>query len=279
MAETVGNSSKLPVRNWAFTSKTRPGFEVSDPDRPAVAYKPATDIPVTFMDMELKDWVVMPKGLIVAIDSNGFLVPANGGDTTNGAYAYTIDDQNAGVRKADGTLAVAGDTASVTANIPVGVLPLDVYQDTKGRYLNYKLQSDAIGILCERVVEVPYFTYADLGSPATAALAAAAAKAKINALAYAQTSGGDLANGDFVQSDANGRFMKWTPANAAAPTAAEIQQIVGQVLLVDVDFPKDMLQYVQTYPYSETPGTETGGMPGHLAAVGATKAVRIRLKF
>lgn len=279
MAETVGNSSKLPVRNWAFSSRTRPAFEISDPDRPAVAYKPETSLPVVFMDMELKDWVVLVKGTIVALNTEGELVPANGADTTNGAFTYTIDDQNAGVRKADGTLAVAGDTQAVTANVPVGVLPLDVYQDTKGRYLNYKIQSDAIGILCERVVEVPYFTYADLGSPATAALAIAAAKAKINALAYAQTAGGNLVNGDWVQSDANGKFMKWSPANVAAPTAAEIQQIVGQVLLVDTDFPKDMLQYVQTYPYSETPGSETGGFPGHLAAVGATKAVRIRLKF
>jgi hypothetical protein len=231
------------------------------------------------MDMELKDWVVLTKGTIVAIDTTGYLVPANGGDTTNGAYTYTIDDQNAGVRKADGTLAVAGDTAAVTANVPVGVLPLDVYQDTKGRYLNYKIQSDAIGILCERVIEVPYFTFADLGSQSTAALSIAAAKAKYNALAYAQTAGGNLVNGDFVQADANGKYIKWAPANVAAPTAAEIQQIVGQVLLVDTDFPKDMLQYVQTYPYSETPGSETGGFPGHLAAVGATKAVRIRLKF
>jgi hypothetical protein len=225
------------------------------------------------MDMELKDWIVLSKGTIVAIDTTGNLVPANGGDTTNGAYVYTIDDQNAGVRKADGTLAVAGDTASVTSNIPVGVLPLDVYQDTKGRYLNYKIQSDAIGILCERVVEVPYFTYADLGSPATAALAIAAAKAKMNAVAYAQAGAGDLVNGDWVMSDANGKFIKWTQG------VDNINQAVGQVLLIDSDFPKDMLQYVQTYPYSETPGSETGGMPGHLAAVGATKAARIRLKF
>lgn len=279
MAETVGNSSKLPVRNWAFTSRTRPMFEVSDPDRPAVAYKPATNLPVVFMDNETKDFFVLVKGTIVAIDTDGNLVPANGGDTTNGAYTYTMNDQNAGVRKADGTLAIAGETVAVTANIPVGVLPLDVFQDTKGRYLNYKLQSDAIGILCERVVEVPYFTYADLGSPSTVAGAVAAAKAKCNALAYAQTADGNLANNDFVQSDANGKFIKWTPANVSAPTAYEIQQIVGQVLLVDTDFPKDMLQYVQTLPYSETPGSETGGMPGHLAAVGATKAVRIRLKF
>jgi hypothetical protein len=182
------------------------------------------------MDNETKDFVVLVKGTIVAIDTDGNLVPANGGDTTNGAYTYTMNDQNAGVRKADGTLAIAGETVAVTANIPVGVLPLDVFQDTKGRYLNYKLQSDAIGILCERVVEVPYFTYADLGSPSTVAEAVAAAKAKCNALAYAQTADGNLANNDFVQSDANGKFIKWTPANVSAPTAYEIQQIVGQVL-------------------------------------------------
>jgi len=271
MAEQIGTSSTFPVRQWPFVQRTRPQFEISDSSRPALAYKPDKSLPVVFMDLELRDWVVVAKGTIVAVNSNGDLVIANG--NASATYTYTINDQNAGVIKADGTLASAGDTVTYAANTPVGVAPTDYFQDISNRYANYKMNTVALGILCERVVEVPYFTLADLGTADSAAATLAATQVKIGGCAYDSTSATALTNGCFLRSDLNGKFIKWVSGTDT------VDQIVGQVLLLDSAFPKDLLQFVQTYPFSEMAGSETGGFPGHLAAVGAIRAARIRLKF
>ena len=289
MSESIGTSSQRPIRQWPFIQRTRPTFELGDDDRPPIPYKPALYTPVVFMDMELRDWVAIPKGTIVAASpvnavtplTLGILVPANGGaDTTD---TYTINDQNAGVRDPNGNLAIAGETYTRVANEPIGLAYIDMFQDIRGRYLNYQIQSDALGILCRRTIELPYFTFSDLGSPATFSAATAAVQAKVGGLAYGGVTGAtaitqpatgthtDLQNGNWLMSDPNGKFVKWD--------GVSVEQIVGQCLLVDTNYPKDLLQYVQTYPLSEMPGSETGGFPGLLAAVGATKAVRIRLKF
>jgi len=280
MAETVGTSSALPVRQWPYVSRTRPNFQVSESDAPAIALKPAAYLPVNFMDMNIHDWIVLPKGTIVALDSDGNLVPANGGNATTDTY--TMNDVDAGVKDSNGTLAVVAGTYTRSANEPIGVLMVDARQDIRGRYLNYKNQTDALGILCEYVIEVPYFTFADLGSPTSVAAGVAIAKAKIGPIAYASVTGAAaitygassfiaLQPGNKVMSDPNGKIVKWDGVAAS--------QVIGTVLSIDTDFPKDMLQHVMTYPYSETPGSETGGFPAALAWTGATKAARIRLTF
>lgn len=280
MAETVGVSSTYPVRQWPFVQRTRPQFEISDSDRPAVAYKPDKSLPVVFMDLELRDWVVIAKGTVVAVNSNGDLVPANGGATQT--YTYTVNDQNAGVIEQNGSVAVAGDTYSNPANTPVGVAPADFFQDISNRYNNYKMNTIALGILCERTVEVPYFSWADLGTPANLAAAQALVQTKIGGAAYdsavtagavPMTAAGAIINGAFLKSDPNGKLVPWLDGTDS------VTQIVGQVLLVDSTYPKDLLQFVETYPFSEMAGSETGGFPGHLADVGAIRSVRLRLKF
>lgn len=288
MSESIGTSSQRPIRQWPFIQRTRPTFELGDDDRPPVPFKPALYVPVVFMDMELRDWVAIPKGIIVGASpinavtplTLGILVPANGGtDTTD---TYTINDQNAGVRDPNGNLAVAGETYTRVANEPIGLAYIDMFQDIRGRYLNYQIQPDALGILCRRTIELPYFTTTDLGTGGSYSAGNAAVQAKIGGLAYGSTSSTtgttygsnqhpDLQNGNWLMSDPNGKFVKWD--------GVDVKQVVGQTILVDTNYPKDLLQFVQTYPLSEMPGSETGGFPGLLSAVGATKAVRIRLKF
>ena len=271
MAESVGTSSTYPVRQWPYVQRTRPQFEISDSDRPAVAYKPDKSLPVVYMDLELRDWIVIAKGTIVAVNTSGDLVPANGG--SGATYTYTIEDQTAGVIKTDGTLAVAGQTYTNAANIPVGVAPADFYQDISNRYANYKMNTIALGILRERIVEVPYFSLADLGVTAAADSHALMAT-KIGGAAYDEQTGYALFNGCFLKSDPNGKFILWKVG-----TDTDHTQATGQVLLIDSTYPKDLLQYVQTYPFSEMAGSETGGYPGHLADVGAVRSARIALKF
>ena len=279
MAESVGVSSTYPVRQWPYVQRTRPQFEISDSDRPAVAYKPDRSLPTVFMDLELRDWIVIAKGTIVSVNTNGDLVPANGGTLNGISYpvilTYTINDQNAGVIDQNGNLATVGDTYSSPANFPVGVAPADFFQDISNRYNNYKMNTIALGILCERVVEVPYFSWADLGV-STSAQALATIQTKIGGVAYDYSSTLPITNTCYVMPDANGKYILW---DGTSNTAVDVRQIVGQVLLVDATYPKDLLQYVQTYPFSEMAGSETGGYPGNLADVGAVRSARIRLKF
>jgi hypothetical protein len=232
------------------------------------------------MDMELRDWIVVQKGTIVSSTSTvlgvtgataiGLVVPANGGADT--VDTYTVNDQNAAVRDPNGNLVTAGQNYTRVANVPIGLAQSDMFQDIHGRFLNYENQPEALTLLCERTIEIPYFTYAQTGavSPADAI---ARMKSKIGTLAYGNVANGsaDLVNSSWVMSDPNGRFVKWD--------GVDVKQVVGQVLLLDSYFPKDLLQYVQTYPLSEMPGSETGGFPAALSMVGAVQAVRVRLKF
>jgi hypothetical protein len=288
MAESIGTSTQAPVRNWPFIQRTRPSFEIGDDGRPPLPVMPSVSCPTIFMDMELKDWVVVTKGTILALapvnQVNPFtlatVVPANGG--TANTWTYTVNDQSAVVIDPSGNLATAGEQVTNVANEPFAVAPYDYFQNIKGRYLNYQIQPDALGVLTRRTIELPYFTYADLGSPASVAAAVALMQPKIYGAVYASTGSAsgitytasthdNIQNGNWLMSDPNGKFVKWD--------GQDVKQVCGQAILVDTNYPKDMLQYVQTYPMSEVPGSETGGYPALLAAVGATKAVRLRLKF
>lgn len=288
MAESIGTSTQAPVRNWPFIQRTRPSFEIGDDGRPPLPAMPAVYLPTVYMDLELRDWVVITKGTILGAASpnlvNPFtlaiVVPANGG--TAATDTYTINDQNAAVIDPNGNLATAGETYSRVANEPIAVAPYDMFQNLKGRYLNYQVQPDALGILCRRTIELPYFTFSDLGNPNNFAAANALMQPKIFGAVYGATSSTtsttysanafpDIQNGNWLMSDPNGKFVKWDGQN--------VNQVCGQALLVDTSFPKDLLQYVQTYPMSEVPGSETGGYPALLSTVGAIKACRLRLKF
>jgi hypothetical protein len=229
------------------------------------------------MDQGTDDFIVIPKGTILACDSNGYLIPATG--TSNVTDTYTTMDVNAGVKNSAGTLATAGETYTRTARKPIGVAMYDIYQNIAGKYLNYRQQTEISGMLCEGVIDVPYFTFEDLGEPTSEDAAAALVKAKVGGLAYGPTNAKNLTVGDLVMPDGNGKFVQFDTANASYPSPDELAYVVGKVILVDTDFPKDYLQYVQTYPMSAVAGTETGGMPNALANVGATRMVRIRLTF
>jgi len=224
------------------------------------------------MDLTNEDWIVIPKGTVVSIDTSittaPTLVPCNGG--TGATDTYTINDLNAGVlSKNTSALCQPGETYSRAANKPLGITPVDIYQNIHGRYLNYQAQGKGLGIVRQVVVDVPYFDWTALGEPGSEAAAIVLAKSKVGQLAYAQTEAGNLVGGDSIMSDANGKLIKWDESS--------VMQKIGQVLYIDADFPKDMLDKVLTYPFSEMPGSETGGMPGNLAAVGAVKLARIAL--
>ena len=63
--------------------------------------RPAHYLPVQYMEPTWQDWFVILSGKVVALDSNGHLVPA-GISKAGCTLAYTSADVTAGTRKPDG---------------------------------------------------------------------------------------------------------------------------------------------------------------------------------
>jgi len=208
----------------------------------------------------------------------GMLVPANGG--VDAAYVYSANDVTAGtINPADGYVADEGDTITIPANFPIGVVVGDVYQDIRGYNLNYNLW-DLWGILCDWYIEVP-FTDASFGASgfatgyANSSLPTAADKGywpckKKYAFFYFDSSLDEDAPialaGSLIGPDIYGNYIPLRHVHAQDTSAFDYEepytnQTVGRLIVTDSRFPRDMLEMVDTYPGSGVDGTETGGIP------------------
>ncbi|HLD91517.1 MAG TPA: hypothetical protein VI911_11015 [Patescibacteria group bacterium] len=206
------------------------------------------------------------------------LVPANGGQdrTTANLYEYTANDVTAGTYRAGNVLAADGDDVAgpgCSGNIPIGVAMYDIYQDIRGKNLNYQ-QWDKWGTLSDFYVTVPFIREGFGGTTFNKGLSAfdhADDVASISALrnmtfltipsgTYART-GCTIApdiRGNYVIEHTNAVLSDVAGVSGAAnPTI----QTVGRLITLDTRFPKDLLQYVDTYEGSQMAGTDTGGLP------------------
>lgn len=211
------------------------------------------------------------------------LVPANGGVQTR--IPYSADDVTVATFTCSGlvvTAAMAADPASnyclVEPNMPIGIAYGDVYQDIRGRNLNYQLW-DYWGILCDYYIEVPYVDFDNVTNWVSGYLdhvdeqivnmnttncAGYLGTWKTHAFMYFDSSDTRAAQaGQLVQSDMHGKFIPQAGGSTSL-TSAFTAQTVGKLILTDSRFPKDMLEVVDTYPGSLMPGTETGGLPAAL---------------
>lgn len=208
---------------------------------------------------------------------NGVLVPCNGGaDRSAGnTYEYSANDVIAGTYKSTSALAADGDDITgpiASGNIPVGVAMYDIYQDIRGKNLNYQ-QWDKAGLLCDFFVTVPFIREGgstdfnkDLSLVSTAD-DVASVKALSN-LTYLTIPSGHYARaGACIKSDARGNYVTQHALSAIADVAGSTAaanptiQTVGRLVTLDTRFPKDMLQYVDTYEGSQMAGSDTGGLP------------------
>jgi hypothetical protein len=210
---------------------------------------------------------------------------------------YTADDVTAQTITEGGSIATAGaNGVGRIANLPIGIVPADVFQDIRGKWGNYDVFSGINGILCDYYIETPYVVDAsgylfDDGdkSAYNAVMKKYQFMWALNKL--------DIRPGILVQSDRFGKFVPqypgkieagnrntryqhlygfYTPATEdgaplrpipsgiAAHQGYKTVQTVGRVVSLDNRNPKDMLQYVDTYPESQMPGTDTQGQPSHL---------------
>jgi len=214
----------------------------------------------------------------------GLLILANGGTDVTGTDVnerYTAHDVTVGTVKTDGTFvaAAAEEAPARGANFPIGVVTADVYQDIRGKYLNYDVW-DKWGILCDWYVEVPYYDaeilasrygYTDggTGNNTEGELTTDNYYAVVDShsflYSYYSSATFPLAAGALVKSD---KFGKYIPQYDAISTGTDGEywtaQTVGRIIALDNRFPKDQLDVVDTYPGSGMPGTETGGLPVHL---------------
>ncbi|MCK9429428.1 MAG: hypothetical protein M0R17_05450 [Candidatus Omnitrophica bacterium] len=212
------------------------------------------------------------------------LVPANGGSGTITRY-YSADDVTAGTRVA-GTFAAATASGAVSfaANIPIGVAFHDIYQDIRGKYLNYRMHPDGQHILTDWYVEVPFVNSVSTGDAAT--FSGVPLNASVNTwgrwrelnkqftyLSFDSSSTNySVIPGALICPDIQGNYSlqnKTTTMLAGANVAVSgfvstqgivTSQTVGKLIALDSRFPKDDLEDVLTYPRSGMPGSQTGGI-------------------
>lgn len=191
----------------------------------------------------------------------GLLVPANGG--TQASIPRSSLDGTVG------TFAVSSDSPlTLGANIPVGVVYQDVYQDIRGFNLNYQMH-DVYGFACRGFINVPFVNtnqVTNFGSSAdtqTATLSTGSRYYKTwrkYAFFYFSGAAGGGAAGQAVTSDLLGKFV---PQGTGATTTRTVQT-VGLLKACDSRFPKDLVATVQTYTGSKVTGTDTAGLPSML---------------
>lgn len=236
----------------------------------------ATTTASSFVTIDVNDeyWGIVP-GVV------GMLVPANGGIAA--AYIYTTNDVSVGtINPADGFTADEGDTITVPANHPIGVVTGDVYQDIRGYNLNYDMW-DLWGILCDWYVEVPYAdatfgaagfatAYGNGTLPTTADLGYWEVNKRHSFFYFDSSLDSDLPialAGTLIGPDMYGHYIPLRHVTAQDTTVYDFEepmtaQCVGRLMVTDSRYPKDMLDMVDNYPGSGVDGTETGGIPENL---------------
>jgi len=210
------------------------------------------------------------------------LTLANGGQNYSGFY--TADDVLADSMTIGGEAAVASGSFVMPANAPIGVAFTDIYQDIRGKNLNYRMHPDSYHVLTDWYVEVPYIkatnTFASGCSPryTNNDYADLTNFWNVNKIfSYLSVEQGEVIRpGYFVQSDLLGNYRPQAArtitalaASGSAPSDVggdtvlnqmKTNQTVGKILSIDNRLPKWGLEDVLTYPRSGMPGSQTAGM-------------------
>jgi len=158
--------------NQDLSSPWTPNFEISEGQRFGLNY-PAAYLPLERFEPTFQDWKVIGAGKPVALDSNGFMVPAGykillALGAGNGPQYQQIDADQ-GVLDATGAVPTAGDyvidamlTAGLTVGRCAGVASYDAYELSGSdpsnpatyKYHNYSRQN-GVAILTDYYLEYP----------------------------------------------------------------------------------------------------------------------------
>jgi len=249
-----------------------PNFEYSEGIRPAGEFMPAPYLPAVRFNVYFEEFIVLSGGKVVAFDSLGYVVPAGlaldlaAEEATPGTaiIEYTQSDVDRGVLNAMGVAPVAGEKvaasmvsgqANITVSAPIGLASYNYWTNPGGdgenpagyNVQNFNLQNK-VAFVTDYVIQIP--TVVD-----QAAYDAAPYKGMMALIGTAKPGG-------FVTFDASSNMVS-IPGDYLLGSI-EPSSIMGQILTVDDDSPKDYLDQVRTR-YTEfgelekMPGTATEG--------------------
>lgn len=203
----------------------------------------------------------------------GLLVYANGGYIHSGQY--TSRDVTACTLQLGGTEVTSALSASpvFAANLPIGIAAGDVYQDIRGKYLNYTMWDKAVAPVTDWYIEVPYVKVAVASEgtytvdPSTPEIVGTAMTFDTmnSKYCYMTIYSTDVFQaGAPVKSDVRGNYILENRATALATNTGNTSQTIGRLILTDCRYPKDLLELVDTYEGTNMPGTATAGLPSYL---------------
>lgn len=199
-----------------------------------------------------------------------------GSNPTTGAYDLANQ----------GDFVAAGDHAPTRiANKPAGIVIQDVWQDIRGRKLNYN-QPTQEGVSVRRVarIKIPYVvddqrwnmvpSTALTAPPTSVGYAAVRDLFQFIVLPPEVLLETNRLEGSLVRPDILGKFRlfdyddliaqdPWVPGTST-DLMRRLEQKVGRFQMIDHRFPKSLIEYVDTYPGSQTAGTDTGGLTQEL---------------
>lgn len=308
MANPYSQFTTPAFKRWDHSDHITPNVEYSEGIRPTGEYMPAPYLPAVRYDKYFEEFKVCSDGKPVSIDSSGFVVPS-GLRKEAAAYKTTFDASGVAAADAAATIKYSADDVArgiknskgvtVTLNEPVvksffdiaGGAPLDqdifvsepvgtadydfwahpggngVNPATFNKY-NFNLQH-RVGFLCDYVLQLPIVID-------TATYNAAPFKG----MAVVIGATGTVKPGMFLTYDTNSNYV--ITAGGYSYTAAEAPTVVGQVLEVRTDFPRDYLDKVRTRyddlgDLEKMPGTATAGKSHEMHYSGGYGMVTINL--
>ena len=191
------------------------------------------------------------------------LVPCNGGSGSEIPYSSLDDEVGLWNKSSDTPLQIA-------ANIPIGIVVTEVYQDFRGAFLNYQTH-DVSTVYKGGRVDIPFVDINKLNNPFVAGAneqedVLANTPSGYNSLwrthAFMWFDGNSTPAiaGALVKADRYGNYIVQSSSASATPTV----QTVGRVMHTDNRFPKELVGMIQNYPLVRTPGVNTAGLPTDL---------------
>lgn len=288
-----------------------PNFEFSEGIRPAGEFMPAPYLPAVRFNKYFEEYFVVSGGKIVALDSNGDVVPAglrkeaaayvteftaNGEAAADAAATirYGERDVERGCLDAKGNAVTVGQpvvkaffdiagaviTPVLTISNPVGVSSYNYWAHPGGNgenpadYLkaNFNLQNK-VAFLCDYQIELPI-----VADKATYDAAPFAGMGSM--IAAADT----VKPGMFVTYDADSNFVLSADEDGYGyGSTTKASEVLGQVTSLDLRLVRDLLDKVRTQyndfgELEKMPGTATGGKSDTLTYSGGYGLVRINLQ-
>lgn len=291
-----------------------PNFEFSEGVRPAGEFMPAPYLSAVRFNVYFEEYFVLSGGKIVAMDSNGNIVPAGlrkqaaayktefdasgeaAADALVGLTTYTLMDTQRGATDAEGNAAADGTPVvkalfnigggaplaqNITISNPVGVSSYNYWAHPGGNGENpidfnvYNFSlQNKVAFVCDYQLELPIVE--------DTATYDAAPFAGMGAMV---ASAGSVQSGMFVTYDENSNFVLTADdAGYSYGTTTPPSEVLGQVLSTDLRLVRDYLDRVRTRyddfgDLEKMPGTASEGKSDTLLYSGGYGLVRINLQL